>query len=215
MGLSLDWLLVGHSLSLCSIPNPCISYRQGKFGSKVLWVSWCFYCSTGVPAWPWLLINWEFNTIYFGHVTLLPTTSPRFSLFSFQHIFFFCFRFLFNPWHPNCATSTCRCVSTHWGKVTHQRSCMYKDLLFSFQENQIQNKSQLEVALHTHFSYPCWDLIWLEPAQVLCTLSRCQFLCATIQLCLKNSFLVVIYYLWLLHFCLLFYNDLQRRVDII
>ena len=34
MGFQLNRLLVGYSLNLCSIPNPCISYRQGKFGAE-------------------------------------------------------------------------------------------------------------------------------------------------------------------------------------
>ena len=43
-------LLVNCSLSLCSIPHPCIIDRI-KFRWKVLWVGWCPYHSIGVPAW--------------------------------------------------------------------------------------------------------------------------------------------------------------------
>jgi hypothetical protein len=50
VGLKLGVLLVGQPLSLCSIPCPCISCRQVKFGLKVLWVGWCPYCSNGVLA---------------------------------------------------------------------------------------------------------------------------------------------------------------------
>ena len=50
MGLRLNWYLVRHFLSLCSIPWPCISCRQYKFWVKVLWVDWWLYCSTGIPV---------------------------------------------------------------------------------------------------------------------------------------------------------------------
>ena len=33
MGLKLDWLLVGHSLSLCSIPSACISCKPVVVGA--------------------------------------------------------------------------------------------------------------------------------------------------------------------------------------
>ena len=51
MDLKLGQLLVGPSLSLCSIPCACILVNRIHFGLKVLWVDWCLYYSTGVPAW--------------------------------------------------------------------------------------------------------------------------------------------------------------------
>jgi hypothetical protein len=51
MGLNFDQLLVGHSLSLCSIPNPCTSVDRINLGSKDLWVGECPYCSPGVLVW--------------------------------------------------------------------------------------------------------------------------------------------------------------------
>jgi hypothetical protein len=52
MGLKLGWLLVGHSLSLCSIPGavPAFLVERIHLGLKVLWVGWYLYNSTAVPA---------------------------------------------------------------------------------------------------------------------------------------------------------------------
>ena len=46
MGLKLSWLLVGHSLSLCSIFVPVLLVDKTKLGSKVLWMGWCLCPST-------------------------------------------------------------------------------------------------------------------------------------------------------------------------
>jgi hypothetical protein len=43
MGLKLGRLLVGHYLCLCSVDRL-------NFVVNVLWVGWCPYCSTEVPA---------------------------------------------------------------------------------------------------------------------------------------------------------------------
>ena len=51
MGLKLSWLLVGHSLSLCSIFVPMLLVDKTKLGSKVLWMGWCLYRSTEGPDW--------------------------------------------------------------------------------------------------------------------------------------------------------------------
>jgi hypothetical protein len=51
MGLKLGQLLVGHSLSLCSIPVSAFLVDRINFGLKVLWVGWYIYSSIGVPAW--------------------------------------------------------------------------------------------------------------------------------------------------------------------
>jgi hypothetical protein len=55
----LSQLLVGHSLSLCSPPRACITWRQDKFWVKNLWVGCFLYPSTRVPIWiqKWLLQN--------------------------------------------------------------------------------------------------------------------------------------------------------------
>ena len=51
MSLKLGQSLVGHSLSLCSIfVSACLVGRAHILGSKVLWVFWCPYPSTGSPA---------------------------------------------------------------------------------------------------------------------------------------------------------------------
>ena len=51
VSFKLGCLLVGHSFSLCSIFVPVLLLDRTNFGSEVLWVGWCPYCSTGGPAW--------------------------------------------------------------------------------------------------------------------------------------------------------------------
>jgi hypothetical protein len=49
-GLELVQLLVDYSFSLCSIFAPIFLLDRTYFGSKVLWVGWCPYLSTGGSA---------------------------------------------------------------------------------------------------------------------------------------------------------------------
>jgi hypothetical protein len=49
--ITLDRLLVDHSLSLCSISDSAFLVDRTKIGSKVLWVGWCLHLSTGSSAW--------------------------------------------------------------------------------------------------------------------------------------------------------------------
>ena len=51
MGFKLSWLLVGRSLSLCSIFVPAFLLDSINFVLKLLWVGWCSYLFTGSPAW--------------------------------------------------------------------------------------------------------------------------------------------------------------------
>jgi hypothetical protein len=51
MGLKLGWLLVDHSLSLCSIFVSAFLLNRTNFRLKILWVTWCPYLFTGSPAW--------------------------------------------------------------------------------------------------------------------------------------------------------------------
>jgi hypothetical protein len=44
-------ILVSHFLHFFSIFVPAFLVDRKQFGSKVVWVGWCSYPSTGVPAW--------------------------------------------------------------------------------------------------------------------------------------------------------------------
>ena len=51
MSVKLGLLLVGHSLSLCSIFVSAFLVDRTNFGLKVLWLCWCLYSSTWGSAW--------------------------------------------------------------------------------------------------------------------------------------------------------------------
>ena len=51
MGLKLDQLLIGWSLSLCSLLVPAFLVGRTNFGLKVLCANCCLYPSTGGSAW--------------------------------------------------------------------------------------------------------------------------------------------------------------------
>lgn len=50
MGLNFRQFFTGHSLGLF-IFVPALLVSRTQFGSKVLWVDFCLYASTGSPAW--------------------------------------------------------------------------------------------------------------------------------------------------------------------
>ena len=88
MGLKLGWLLVGQSLSLCSSPVPIFLVDRINFGLKFLWVGWCLYCSTGVPA-------------RLQEVTSSGSIAPmRGGLFFFSFVLSLC---EFHTMSPNCS----------------------------------------------------------------------------------------------------------------
>ena len=83
MRFELDQLLVGLSFGLWSIPAFLLDWIS--LGSKVLWVDWYPYPSTGIPTWLQEVASWGFMLSLLGFSAkglripaLIPGSLPRY-----------------------------------------------------------------------------------------------------------------------------------------